>query len=62
MDAYEIRIMRKETACPWSNACSQVNDHAAIRRAKSLIEEGDGVEVWRGLECVYVQGAAPVTQ
>ncbi len=62
MDAYEIRIMRKESRVPVVHACSQVNDHAAIRRAKSLIEEGDGVEVWRGLECVYVQGAAPVTQ
>ena len=34
-------------------ACSQMNDHAAIRRARSLIEEGDVVEVWRGLDCVY---------
>jgi len=39
-------------------ACSQASDHAAIRRAKSLIEDGDQVEVWRGLDCVYATSAS----
>ena len=62
LDAYEIRVMRRQSRVPVVYACSQVNDHAAIRRAKSLARDGDGVEVWRGLDCVYVQGIAPVTQ
>ena len=53
MDAYEIRIVKKQHPSALVYACSQVNDHAAIRRAKSLSEEGDVVEVWRGLDCVY---------
>ena len=53
MDAYEIRIVKKQKPSPVIYACSQVSDHAAIRRARSLIEEGDLVEVWRGLDCVY---------
>ena len=53
MDAYEIRIVKKQSRTPMIYACSQTSDHAAIRRAKSLIEEGDGVEVWRGLDCVF---------
>ena len=53
MDAYEIRIVKKQNRSPVIYACSQVNDHAAIRRARSLTEEGDLVEVWRGLDCVY---------
>ena len=53
MDAYEIRIVKKEGKGPVIYACSLVSDHAAIRRAESLIGDGDLVEVWRGLDCVY---------
>jgi len=56
LDAYEIRIMKKQHLFPVIYSCSQASDHAAIRRAKSLIEEGDGVEVWRGPDCVFALG------
>jgi hypothetical protein len=56
LDSFEIRIVKKQSQSSVIHACSQMNDHAAIRRARSLIEDGDGVEVWRGLDCVY---AAP---
>lgn len=56
MDAYEIRIVKKKNRSPVIYACSQASDHATIRRAKRLIEEGDMVEVWRGLDCVYTMG------
>lgn len=62
MDAYEIRIMKKQNSTPVIYACSQVNDHAAIRRAKSMMEEGDLVEVWRGVDCVYTLRASPPPQ
>ena len=58
MDAYEIRILRGEKAAPVILACTQASDHAAIRRARSLARDGDLVEVWRGLDCVYT--APPV--
>lgn len=53
MDAYEIRIVKQEGSSPVIYACAQVNDHAAIRRARSLGQGGDHVEVWRGVNCVY---------
>ena len=56
LDAYEIRIVKKHAKAPVIYACSLVSDHAAIRRAQSLIEDGDLVEVWRGLDCVYYRG------
>lgn len=56
LDAYEIRIVKKEGKGPVIYACSHVSDHAAIRRAQSLVEDGDLVEVWRGLDCVYSRG------
>ena len=62
MDAYEIRIVKKQQPSPVIYACSQASDHAAIRRAKSLIEDGDQVEVWRGLDCVYATSAPPFRQ
>jgi hypothetical protein len=52
LDNYEIRIVR-----PGHQACiyvsPQLSDHAAIRRAQSLAQDGDCVQVWRGLDCVY---------
>ena len=62
LDAYEIRIMKKQSRTPMIYACSQTSDHAAIRRAKSLIEQGDGVEVWRGLDCVFALDMPNATQ
>jgi hypothetical protein len=62
LDAYEIRIVRKKTHAPVIYACAQASDHAAVRRAQSLCKEGDQVEVWRGLECVYTSGVRPVVQ
>ena len=59
MDAYEIRIVKKQKVSPVIYACSQTSDHAAIRRAKSLIEDGDQVEVWRGMDCVYATSPSP---
>jgi hypothetical protein len=56
LDAYEIRIVKKLAKSPMIYACSLVSDHAAIRRAQSLTEDGDLVEVWRGLDCVYSSG------
>ena len=53
MEAYEIRILKKQNPVPRIHSSLQASDHAAIRRAKSLIEKGDGVEVWRGLDCVF---------
>ncbi len=52
MDSYQIRIV-KTGRVPFINESSQVSDYAAIRRACRLAEDGDTVEVWRGLECVY---------
>ena len=62
MDAYEIRIVKKQKRSPVIYACSQASDHAAIRRARSLIEEGDLVEVWRGLDCVYTTRMSAIPQ
>ena len=59
VDAYEIRIVKKQAKAPVIYACSHISDHAAIRRAQSLVEDGDVVEVWRGLECVYSRGMPP---
>jgi hypothetical protein len=62
LDAYEIRIVKKQKRLPVIYACSHMNDHAAIRRARSLVEEGDLLEVWRGLDCVYTAGMPPTPQ
>lgn len=53
MDSYEIRIVKKGRVVPLIYACPHASDHAAVRRAQSLVEDGDQLEVWRGLDCVY---------
>jgi hypothetical protein len=54
MKDYEIRVIRKGTGAT-VYVSPQQSDFAAIRRARLLAEEGDIVEVWRGLNCVFTQ-------
>ena len=51
MDNYEIRIVKKGR--PITISGPHASDFAAIRRARALAKEGDEVEVWRDLNCVY---------
>jgi hypothetical protein len=53
MTTYEIRVIRKGSAAVYN--APLLNDHAAIRRARLLAEDGDIIEVWRGLNCVFTQ-------
>jgi hypothetical protein len=53
LDNYEIRIVKKGKGGPIIYSTPQVSDHAAVHRAQCLIEDGDHVEVWRGLDCIY---------
>jgi hypothetical protein len=53
LDNYEIRIVKKGHKAPIIFACPHASDYAAVRRAQSLAQEGDDVEVWRDLHCVY---------
>lgn len=52
MESYEIRLIRK----PGSSvvyASSYISDYAAVRGARMLAEVGDGIEIWRGIHCIY---------
>ncbi len=53
LDNYEIRIVKQRKSGPFIYHSPQASDHAAVRCAQSLIEDGDRVEVWRGLDCIY---------
>ena len=52
MQDYEIRIFKKGTLQQVYKS-ALASTYAAIRRARSLAEAGDLVEVWLGLECVF---------
>ena len=56
MQQYEIHIGksdRNRRIYP----CLQLSDHAAIRRAQSLAQNFEAVEVWRAEVCVYARAA-----
>jgi hypothetical protein len=52
MQDYEIRIFRKGILLQVYKS-ALASTFAAIRRARSLAEVGDLVEVWQGLECIF---------
>jgi hypothetical protein len=52
MQQYEIRVIRKGEG-QTVYVVTQFSEFAAVRRARQLCEEGDIVEVWRGLTCVF---------
>ena len=53
VNSYEIRIVRHSDNVQLVVSANLVGDHAAVRRAKMLTGDGDLVEVWRGMTCVY---------
>jgi hypothetical protein len=52
MENYEIRIVKKGRQ-PVILAGPHTSDFAAVRRAQSLADRDDEVEVWRDLNCLY---------
>jgi hypothetical protein len=52
MENYEIRIVKKGHH-PVILAGPHTSDFAAVRRAQSLADKDDEVEVWRDLNCLY---------
>lgn len=58
LDNYEIRITKKGATQPRVIRAVLASAYAAIRRAVKLAEDGDLVEVWLGLTCVYSTAGA----
>jgi hypothetical protein len=57
MEVYQIRIIKdgREIA---AEAFKLASDYAAIRHARTLADESDLVEVWRGNRCLFTGSAA----
>ena len=53
MKNYEIRIFRDVKQEPAVIKSSFFGDHAAYVRALFLSRNGDQVEVWRDMRCIY---------
>jgi hypothetical protein len=53
MNSYELRVINPRGRDATVYASSHINDFAAIRRAMSLADEDEVIEVWRGVVCVY---------
>lgn len=58
MEEYEIRITKKGDQKPQIIRAALASAYAAIRRAVKLAEDGDLIEVWLGLTCVYSTAGA----
>ena len=56
MQQYEIHVGKNDSHRR-TYPCLQLNDHAAIRRAQSLAQTSEAVEVWRAEVCVYARAA-----
>lgn len=58
MNQYEIRILRQNNQ-PLVISSRFLGDFHAIRRAQAMAQEDEGVEVWRGMKCLYRREALP---
>jgi hypothetical protein len=56
MQFFEIRIVKNTGISQVYNA-ALASTFAAIRRARSLAEVGDFIEVWEGLQCVFSESS-----
>jgi len=61
MPNYEIRL-RKPQGGTCAYRANRVNDFAAILTGRSIAAEGDAVEVWKDMDCIYSgQGTSHLT-
>jgi hypothetical protein len=58
MHSYELRVINPDENHPTIYASSHISDFAAVRRAASLAEADEVIEVWRDTVCVY--SGAPI--
>lgn len=52
MQQYEIRVLRNNNK-PLVISSRFLGDFHAIRRGQAMAEEDEGVEIWRGMTCLY---------
>jgi hypothetical protein len=62
MKIYEIRVMSGDRSGPDIYSGSHLNDHAAVRRAMTLVKPRQWIEVWCGTRCVYAGVPGPARQ
>ena len=61
MPNYEIRL-RKQHGGTCAYRANRVSDFAAICTARAIAADGDAVEVWKDMDCIYSsQGASNFT-
>jgi hypothetical protein len=58
MHSYELRVINRDGKYPTIYASSHISDFAAVRRAASLADADEVIEVWRGMDCIY--SGAPI--
>ncbi|MBV9550307.1 MAG: hypothetical protein JO256_11620 [Alphaproteobacteria bacterium] len=61
MNQYEIRILRHNNQ-PLVISSRFLGDFHAIRRGQAMAEEDEGVEIWRGMKCLYRRDPLPRQQ
>jgi len=54
MPSYDIRLRKRRDGAKLIYRINETNDLAAICAARNAAESGDTVEVWRGMQCIYV--------
>jgi hypothetical protein len=62
MKNYEIRVISGHRPGPDIYSGSYLNDHAAVRRAMTLVKPSQWIEVWCGARCLYAGSPGPIAQ
>jgi hypothetical protein len=52
MENYEIRLVRGQGQSV-VYASTYISDYAALRGARMIARSEDGIEIWRGMHCIY---------
>ena len=58
MERYDIRLRKKGGGAVLAYCTTKESDMAAIRAARDAMEDGDTVEVWKGMRCIYADERA----
>ena len=58
MPEYETHVLDCDGHTSLTATSYQTSDFAAVRSARKLCDESEGLEVWRDGKCIYSQPAA----
>lgn len=59
MESYDTRLRKQAGGATFVYCTIKESDVAAIQAAREMADDGDTMEVWKGMSCIYMHDKIP---